>query len=175
LSDDENPKIVFRAPLASWTPKTLATGVDKAVEGHAHGLRGHLSKLFTLPFIALGLPFISTSTTPASRQAPAAAVQQSGMGSKKSIEEEMRDKLIRANQLSHGNPEYEAQRRSLTEAIEKTLEIHEHLLDQDEAVEKILDAYVEIERKRGRLDNDIAQSLARIREWLNPEPPLILL
>lgn len=68
-------------------------------------------------------------------------------------------------ETGRGDPEAIAKRESFLEAL-KIFEIAEskHIGD---AAEFVIDAYIHLERKRGKKDGEIAEDVRRMREWLN--------
>jgi hypothetical protein len=137
-----------------------------------HVLRNFLFETFTLPLILLGLPAAGEMPAPP----PASAVVQLlPSGAQKAAETQRLRDLVKQHLSSSpdpgnpgnpgdvGDPE---RRQRLFEAIEKISDLHEKLIEQSDAIQAVLDAYVQLERERGTSEEDIHGRHKKIRGWI---------
>jgi hypothetical protein len=152
----------FRKP----EPPRAEKPTEVLESGHPHErrhlLRNFLFETFTLPLILFGLP--SAAEVPALPPV-ASMVQLIPSGAQKAADTQRLSELVKQHQSSDPDPGNVERRERLLHAIEKVAEIHEKLIDQDQAIEAVLDSYARIERERGTKEELIGESLKTIREW----------
>jgi hypothetical protein len=129
---------------------------------HRHILRNFLFETFTLPLILFGLPSAAENPAP---MPVASMVQLLPSGARKAADTQRLNELVQQHQSSDPDPGNVERRERLLHAIEKVAEIHEKLIDQNEAIEAVLDSYARLESERGTQEEEIGESLKKIREW----------
>jgi hypothetical protein len=63
------------------------------------------------------------------------------------------------------DPASAERREHLVQAIEKVSDMHEKLLDHEEAARAVVDLWAQLRRERGATDEEVGEHLRKIREW----------
>ncbi len=63
------------------------------------------------------------------------------------------------------DPASAERREHLVQAIEKVSDMHEKVLDHEEAARAVVDLWAQLRRERGATDEEVGEHLRKIREW----------